>query len=332
MSDSKKSAKELFEFLLQDMPVKIICLAVAFIIFLFYQRSTLGKRYFSLPLVVENSNELVAASNYPRAVKVTLWGDALNIASIKESDVEVYLDLNAYTSAGNFKVPIKTRINGTALNAEPLDISIEPKTVELRLEESASKRVPVYLTLKGSSAKSYEISQTSVDPSTVEVRGPKSVIEKVESIATEAILLENRNTGFSGKASLVNTNPLVSISGSGKVDYRVGIAVKIINKDLKNISVEIKNLKTGLKITSPAANVLVTLSGAEHILENFTAPAGFVTVDCSEISEPGDYNLKVKLNVPEGLTVKTIFPDTLAIKIGMDDENSASSERSESSE
>ena len=186
--------------------------------------------------------------------------------------------------------------------------------------------------MKGSSAKSYEISQTSVDPSTVEVRGPKSVIEKIESIATEAILLENRNTGFSGKASLVNTNPLVSISGSGKVDYRVGIAVKIINKDLKNISVEIKNLKTGLKITSPAANVLVTLSGAEHILENFTAPAGFVTVDCSEISEPGDYNLKVKLNVPEGLTVKTIFPDTLAIKIGMDDENTASSGRSESSE
>lgn len=317
MSDSKKNAKEVFDFLLQDMPIKIMCLAFAFILFLFYQRSTLGKRYFSVPLIVENTSELVAASNYPHTVKVTLWGDALNIAAVKESDIEVYLDLNSYMGTGNFKVPVKTRINGTALNIEPLDISIEPKTVELRLEESASKRVPVYLALKGSSAHSYEISQTTVDPATVEVRGPKSIIEKIETVSTEAILLENRNRGFSGSANLVNANPLVTISGSGKVDYRVNIAVKIINKDFKNIAVDIKNLNPDLKIISPPAMVLVTLSGAENILENFTVPAGFIGVDCSAITEPGDYNLKVQLNIPEGLTAKTIFPDTIALQVGI---------------
>ncbi|MEL3908033.1 MAG: CdaR family protein [Treponemataceae bacterium] len=315
MSKSKKNLKDIFNIFFNDLPIKIICLAFAFIIFMFYRRSTLGKRYFSAPLKIENTNELVAASSYPRSVKVTLWGDALNIASIDEADIEVYLDLNSYQGAGNFKVPIKTRINGSALNVEPLDITIEPKMVELRLEESASKRVPVYLSLKGSSAANYEISQTVIDPTSVEARGPKSLIEKIEHISTEAILLENRNTSFSGTANLLKTDPLVTIAGSGKVDYWVQIVEKIINKDFKNLQVSFKNLSDELVVTSKPANVLVTLLGTEKILDAFSPTSDFVSLNCEEITEPGEYNLKVDLNIPEGLTVKTIFPDTIAVQI-----------------
>lgn len=326
MSKPKKNLKDFLNIFFNDLPIKIICLTFAFIIFMFYRRSTLGKRYFSAPLNVENTNELVAASNYPRSVKVTLWGDALSIASINESDIEVYLDLSSYHGAGNFKVPIKTRINGSALNVDPLDITIEPKVVELRLEESASKRVPVYLALKGSSAKNYEVSQTVIDPTTVEARGPKSIIEKIENISTEAILLENRNTSFSGTANLLKTDPLVTITGSGKVDYWVQIVEKVVDKDFKNLEVSFKNLKDNLIVISEPVNVLITLSGTEKILEAFSPDADFVRVDCEEINEPGDYNLKVNLNLPDGLTVKTLFPDTIAVQIGIKQEDNKTEE------
>lgn len=316
----KMSMKALGEKLLEDWPIKIICLVFAFIIFLFYRRSTLGRRYFSTTLTVENTNELVVASNYPHTVKVTLWGDNMNIASIRENDVQLYVDLTPYSMPGNYKVPIKTKLTGSALSVTPLDVSVEPRQIELKLEESATKRVPVYLSLKGTSAKSFEIVSHTVDPASVEIKGPASMVAKIESLSTEAVMVENRTTSFSGKAALINNNSLITIVGTGRVDYWVKIAEKIVSKDFTNMQLSVTNLSPELKVTSSLATVLVTLSGKENILTAFVPAENFITIDCSDITEPGDYNLGVIVNVPDGLTVSTVFPNAIDISVAENEE------------
>lgn len=317
---SKFNIKTLTEKFLQDWSIKIICLGVAFIILLFYRRSTLGRRFFSANISIESSSELVAASSYPGSVKVTLWGDALSISSIREDDIEVYLDLRPYTKPGTFKVPVRNRITGSALNVEPLDIKTEPSAIELRLEESAAKRVPVDLVLKGSVAHSFEISETTVDPATVEIRGPRSIIEKIESMPTEPILLENRNTSFSGRTNLVNTTSLLNIVGTGKTDYWVKIVEKIIGKDFSNVPVQVVNLKPELVLSSELAPVSISISGKQNIVEAFQPTSQFLRLDCAEITEPGEYNLKVLVATSEGVQITSVFPDTIAVSIDLNEE------------
>lgn len=325
MSEKNKTIKKFREIFLKDWPIKIICIVFAFIVFLFYRRSTLGRRYFSANLKIESTNKLVAASGYPHSVKLILWGDALSIASIKEEDLEVYLDLSSYTEPGTYKVPVKTRISGTALNVNPLDISVEPRSVDMRLEESASKIVPVYLSLTGTSAGSFEVSKTIVKPSKVEVYGPKSLISKIDTISTEAIVIENRNSNFSGRAHLVNKNSLVSIVGAGAVEYWVEISERIINRDLKNVPVQVQNLNQNLLVDSRIHSVLLTVSGKEAILDAFVPTEDFASIDLSGITEPGEYTVKVIIKKIDGVEVKTVFPDSLAISIVPNEEASESS-------
>lgn len=308
-----KKTKKIFDIILENWAIKVVCLAFAFIVFLFYRRSNLGRRSFSTNLKIENSSQFVIASGFPHSVKITLWGDALTIASVKEEDIEVYLDLNPYTEEGEYKVPVRSRVGGTALGVEPLDLKVEPKSIELRLEQLATKKVPIYLVLKGNSAGGFEVSQITIKPETVEVHGPKSVISRIESIPTEPVIVKDRSNSFSGRASLLNENSLVSISGTGLVDYSITIAERLIVKDLKNIPVQIKNLDPNLKLDSKLNTVLITISGKQAILDAFEIPEDIASIDCSEITTPGEYSLPVAIREINGIEVKTLFPDRLAV-------------------
>ena len=88
-----------------------------------------------------------------------------------------------------------------------------------------------------------------------------------------------------------------------------------MNKDLKNIPVEVKNLRPDLKISSRINPVLLSISGKEAILQAFKPDEDFAFLDFSEIHEAGEYNLEVRLKEINGIEVKSIFPDKLAVSV-----------------
>ena len=126
--------------LLSDLPVKVICLTAAVILFLFHRVNTMTERFFSVPLEVSTPPGLAIASPYPKTVRITLRGSEDAIYPILEEDIEATADLESHKSQGVFRAPVRISRRGTAANVEPLEIKVEPQDVAFTLEPLAGAK------------------------------------------------------------------------------------------------------------------------------------------------------------------------------------------------
>ena len=214
----------LFTIITEKWPVKVLSLAAAVILSIFYRMSSLETRFFTVPLSVESSDTLLPANSFPRSVKITARGEAEGIQPILAEDIEAYIDLGRYANEGVYRVPIQIRKKGTALGVEPLEVSVVPVDIHLLLEQKITRNVSVFPVLRGAVAEGYELTGQSLTPASVIVEGPRSIIDNHVEFNTEAIDLDRRNEDFSVMVNIKNDNPLLFIHGSNILEFRGSIS------------------------------------------------------------------------------------------------------------
>jgi YbbR domain-containing protein len=206
--------------------VKIISVAAALIIAVFYRMNTLEIRTFLAPLQVETNGMLIPLSSLENTVKISLRGEANSIYPILEEDIEAFIDLNRYSNEGTYRIPVQIRKKGSALGVVPLEISVLPMEITLLLEQKVRRNIPVFPVFRGTIASGYEIVSQSIYPENVAVEGPRSSVEAQYEFNTEPINLERRNEDFSVLVNIINNNPLITIYGNRMLEYH-GVIRKI---------------------------------------------------------------------------------------------------------
>jgi len=210
----------LFTIITEKWPVKVLSLAAAVIISIFYRMSSLETRFFTVPLLVEPSETLLPANSFPRSVKISARGEAEGIQPILTEDIEAYIDLGRYENEGTYRVPVQIRKKGRALGVEPLEVSAIPVDIPLLLERKMTCNVSVFPVIRGSTAEGYELTGQSLNPSSVIVEGPRSMINNHVEFNTETIDLDGRYEDFSVMVNIKNYNPLLFIHGSNIFEFR----------------------------------------------------------------------------------------------------------------
>jgi len=204
----------------EKWPAKVLSVAAALIISIFYRMNTLETRHFTVPLRIESSGDLVPASSFESVVRISLRGESSGIYPILEEDIEAYIDLGKYTSEGLYMIPVQIRKKGSVLGVEPLEISVLPVEINLQLDWKTSKIIPVFPKFNGTVAEGYELTDQSMYPDSVFVEGPRSAIDNQFEFFTETIDLERRIESFSSFVNIINNNPLITIHGSQIAEYR----------------------------------------------------------------------------------------------------------------
>lgn len=301
--------------LLQDWPAKIVCLALALLLFLFYRMSTLQERYLSVPLYVETNGDIVPASTYPRMVKVSLRGETDSIYPILEQDIVVYVDLTPFEKEGEYRVPMQTRLKGTALEVSPLEVLVEPAELVLRVEHRMARTVPVTPSFKGYPEAGFEFSGYSLSPDSVEVSGPRSLVEEMTDVVTESIELSGRNASFDDRVPLVRRSPLIDFPGDGKVGFQVNISQTTLVKNFDDVPFYFENLDPGLTVETDRMSGSIQLKGTQTDLADWNLPENALTVLCENISAPGVYNLAVHTIIPQPYEVVTSSPETIQLTV-----------------
>jgi len=208
----------------EKWPVKVLSLAAAIIISVFYRMNTLETRIFTVPLVIEYSDTLIIVNSFSSSVRVSLRGEADSIQPILEEDIEAYIDLGRYSAEGSFRVPVQIRKKGTALGVEPLEISVFPIEIPLVLEHKVTKNISVFPVFSGIVAEGYELTYQSLIPGSVIAEGPRSLLESNLEFYTETINLDRRYDNFSIMVSIIEDNPMISIHGSRILEFRASIS------------------------------------------------------------------------------------------------------------
>ena len=126
--------KKLLTKLAANWPAKVISVALALILFVFYRMNNLTTHSFSFQLK-EPETSLVLVKLEPKNVKVNIRGEDYIINSVVDSDIEPYIDLSEYPAPGKYNVPVKILKKGNALGVEPLEITVYPLEVTVELEQ-----------------------------------------------------------------------------------------------------------------------------------------------------------------------------------------------------
>ncbi|MCL2472584.1 MAG: CdaR family protein [Treponema sp.] len=311
---------KLFAKAIENWPAKVLCMGLAIVLYVFHQMSTLEVRFFSVPLNIECKAALMPSSSYPRMVRITLRGEANSIYPILEDDIEVYADMQAYSSPGSYTVPIQWRKKGTALGVQPLQVTVDPMEITLSLDQKISKFVPLTANFRGTVESGYALTSYSLNPTQIIIDGPAGLMGSIFELFTDPIDLDGRSADFTATVNILNRDPLIVIRGNGTTEFSGNISRIIPVRNINNVPIVITNLKDGL------TGELETKTGSIHLegndqeaVDEFTPPPDFLTVDCSGISEPGTYVLKVITGSAVDVNL-SIDPAEIKIRISHDGE------------
>jgi YbbR-like protein len=301
--------------ILSDLPVKVICLTAAVILFLFHRVNTMTERFFSVPLEVSTPSGLAIGSTYPKTVRITLRGSEDAIYPILEEDIEATASLDSHKSPGVFRVPVRISRRGTAANVEPLEIKVEPAEITFTLEPLAERKVTVAPDLRGSPAYGYEMIQSSVTPQSMLIRGARSRVQALSSLPTEEIDLSGHSASFSLRAKVLAPNSLVRIVGDATVDFHAIIQESVVSRTFDSLPMMGSGIPSHLALRSMLPLGSVTLQGTRLALDAVQAGQVKLVVDFSAIHRAGEYALHPRPEAPPGFAVLDWTPREVTVDL-----------------
>ena len=300
---------------MESWPAKILCVGLAIILFVFHRLSTLEQRFFSVPLKIEHKGILMPASYYPRMIRVSLRGEANSIYPIMEDDIEVYVNMNLFDKPGSYTVPVEWRKKGTAQGIEPLQITVDPMEITLTMDLKISKFVPLTANLQGQVESGFTMTSYSLNPTQVILDGPADLMGGIFGLDTEPIDLIGRRSDFSVTLNILNRDPLISIRGDGITEFRGNISRIVPVRNIPNVPVFVTGVKEGLKGELESRTINIHLEGeSQEALDRFEPPPDFLSIDCSGITGPGTYTLKVSAGTLKDIILRS-DPGEVTIQI-----------------
>jgi hypothetical protein len=301
-------------------------LALAIILFIFHRMMTLETRFLSIPIAIENLNSMVPSSSYPRMIRVSLRGEANSIYSVLEDEIEAYVDMDSFTAPGTYVVPVQWRRKGAAVFTEPMQVSVDPIEITLSVDNRISKFVPIIADFVGQVDNDYNLTSYTLNPTQIVIDGPAALMDGISEVFTEQIDLSGRISDFSITASILQRDPLIVIRGNGVTEIHGSITRVIPVRNIQNVPIEIIGLREDLTGELDIKSAGIRLEGSSrNTVEAFVPSPGFLSVDCSEIEEPGIYTLSVYARIAENIRVR-VDPVEVRIEVAYAEEDAEDEE------
>lgn len=294
---------ELIDKITNNWVAKIICFTLAILIYFFHQVSMLDKKDIVVPLEVKADGALFPVEKFPPTVKVIVRAEPNEINLVTKGGIKAILDITNYTKSGSYSVPIEISLSNLLKEIDPLEISVKPDKLLVKLEEKAVKYVPVELAISGVPESGYKIASTEIVPSSVKVIGPVSVLENTNKIYTKKINVKGAKTNFSVETELDNINSLLEIFPESKFKVSVYVDPIETEKLFENVVPVPIGLKDKFEITSQIMPINVLIFGMEKSLEQYKMDEKSVTLDCSKIDRPGEYEIPIDFSLPKDFVI-----------------------------
>jgi YbbR domain-containing protein len=172
-------------FFTKNVPVKLISIFLAIILWYFVISEKSGETALSIPLEFRNiPTSLIIIKNPEESINIRISGPVTLLRALSPREVRAVIDLaDARPGLAEFAV-------------QPEDITlprglrvtmISPASIGLRFERLAKRSVPVKVLLVGQPYEGFKLTMVSVDPPVVEIGGAQTELARLENIPTQAI-------------------------------------------------------------------------------------------------------------------------------------------------
>lgn len=297
--------RRILDKLLVNWPAKVICLALALMLYFFYNLSLLDKKTFTLLVSTVENGQMTSATdkNAIKSVKVTVHAKQEQLAGINEDDLNAYIDISSQTSEGTFDFPVLIDTSSRLKLMDPLEITSVPEKIKVTVEEKKFKYLPVKPSLVGNPSRGYEVMGISVEPTYARIDGPKSIVDSLTQIYTGAIDIEGIYRSSEYDVPLINDNVYLNLNETQRVKVTVDLVQSQTSTTFSQVEVTCIGLHDNLYVANGPFSVSLNLTGTVLAFERLSESQILALANCSEVTEPGEYDIPVEITVPSGIQV-----------------------------
>ena len=276
----------------------------------------------SIPVTVKMSaGEVSLGTASPEKVSVTLEGSQTLLDNIVSRDFELELDTAQAKKEDNiriwtlkksdFKVPHWVKIK-----------SFSPAKVQILLDKVESRKLPVEAVMDESKLpRGYKVGRVTIEPKEVTVIAPSTKLDKLKTIRTLPIPLDNITHSFDCDQAF-DSNKYSDIDFDRKnVLVQVEIIRAIKTRTFKTLPVRIlippasKQQAMVCEIVS-SPTVDLDVSGAEAVINALRRDNIFVFADISEFQKPGLRSIDLHCAIDRnGITSFKLTPARIDVKL-----------------
>ena len=297
--------------MLKNIHVKILCLLMSFLIFIYVRYEAEGNKEYQIDVEVRNipsGLSILESDTLETLVSIKVFKD--KYIALPEKIV-AFIDLtNAKVGRNSYDVELDFDMDKNAR----LGTSIKPRRIYITLEETSSKNVNIVPDIIGKTNENVQLSSININPKTVNINGPQSLISKISNISLSQINIANISTNYIMSKYLIIPKYITANINTAKVS--ILFTENIVSNTYTNINISINNLQSQFKIEIDGGYKIeyVVLEGIENTITNIKYTNIKAYLDLSNINEAGTYNeVPIKLNIPESVNIVEMNPKSLTI-------------------
>ena len=251
-----------------------------------------------------------------------------NYKIIKKASDPEYIEIEGIESLVKSVAVVKTEININGLSKIPImraeckmfgkngdEITGLGKNYNVDIALEVAKEVPVTPVLRGKLARDFVDKGTKISPEKVLITGLPDVIEKIESVETEAVNIENLNKNAEVVSFLKVPEGVRLVDSAREVKVSVYVE-QLIRRDYVFTKDEVamvnKENDDSLNYEIVNNNITVGIKGRQKELDQFNKSSLKPTIDVSRLTE-GTH--KVPLKVTLSGELKLVEEQVVEIKI-----------------
>lgn len=311
------NTKQFLEKVFNRWPIKIICFVLAILVYFFHQISVLDTKTFTVPVEIQALGSMLPAETQERSVRVTIRGKSEELNEIIESDLHAYLDITNITKEGNANVPVIINTSQRMTVIDPLEITVKPEKIKIEVQQRTERFVPINPLVAGECEYGYEVKSITISPDSILISGPRDMVESIQSINTEKVDVSKAVKSFEVEVLPRNLNRLISLENYDVAKVSVEVDEIESSKQINALPVNCINVNENFTVQKSVEYADIELAGTVLDLDDLKTSSIFVTADCSEITEPGEYELPVNIRVPYYFTITSQEPKTVDVKVSI---------------
>lgn len=274
--------------------------------------------------VEPQKGEIPLGSPTPEKVTVTLKGDKSRLETMTEKSVTILLkyeqakrkDKSCVWALRSSDVKLPYYAIGIKV------LSIKPDKVSQQVDKMDSKTLPVEAILDETTLpKGYKVGKVTVSPEKITVTAPSSKLEKIKTIRTLPISLENITHSFDCDQEFDTENCSDLDFDRKNVLVQVEILRALKTRTFNTLPVRIlippssKKQTLSCEIVS-APTVDLEVSGSENVIDLLRKEDIFVFANISDFTKPGLYWIDLRCAIDKnGITSSKIDPPKISVKL-----------------
>ncbi len=317
MSKSPKKPKgvsAMWKRLTHGWILKLVCLVLAFAVWQGIRESTSFEVVVAdIPVRVTAGDGHAVLELSSDVVSIRFRGSREDISYISRDQISVEVDIS--DRADRLRQTIKLTPHDVKTPSRAHAVGFYPSEIVVMTDREVERLLPVKATFEGSLPEGVQLEKAVCEPASVRIRGAEQRLRDLDLIRTIPISLDGRYNSF-------KTHVAVAVKGQPwtaspeRVSVEMELVERVATRQIENVQVRSLLASDNAQVVKiRPGRVQIVLRGSPARIESLTARDVYAYVDCTELTEPAEYEVPVRVDVPKGVQVEKIEPPIVQVVV-----------------